>query len=69
MNSFKFLLKAMKETHEKRKTKIDIDEFRSGTTNITLMMHTASSHFIVKSPSAPSAEATHQMANRHYEEV
>ncbi len=26
----------MKETHEQRKTKIDIDEFRSGTTNITL---------------------------------
>jgi hypothetical protein len=24
---------------------------------------------IVKSPSAPSAEATHQIANRHYEEV
>jgi hypothetical protein len=26
----------MKETHEQRKTKIDIDEFRSRTTNITL---------------------------------
>ena len=24
---------------------------------------------IVKSPSAPSAQATHQIANRHYEEV
>ncbi len=24
---------------------------------------------IVKSPSAPSAEATHQIANRHFEEV
>jgi hypothetical protein len=35
MNSFTFLFKAMKETHEQLKTKIDIDEFRSGTTNIT----------------------------------
>ena len=35
MNSFMFLFKAMKETHEQRKTKIDIDEFRSGATNIT----------------------------------
>jgi hypothetical protein len=26
----------MKETHEQRKTKIDIDEFRSGTTYIIL---------------------------------
>jgi hypothetical protein len=31
-----FPFKAMKETHEPRKTKIDIDEFRSGTTNITI---------------------------------
>jgi hypothetical protein len=30
----------MKETHEKCKTKIDIDEFRSGTTNITLSVPT-----------------------------
>ncbi len=30
-----FLFEARKETHEQRKTKIDIDEFRSGTTNIT----------------------------------
>ncbi len=37
MNSFTFLFKAMKETHEQRKTKIDIDEFRSKTINITLM--------------------------------
>jgi hypothetical protein len=35
MNSFTFLFKAMKETHEQHKTKIDIDKFRSGTTNIT----------------------------------
>jgi hypothetical protein len=33
-NTFPF--EAMKETHEQHKTKIDIDEFRSGTTNITL---------------------------------
>ena len=32
-----FPFKAMKETHEPRKTKIDIDEFRSGTANITLV--------------------------------
>ncbi len=38
MNSLTFLFKAMKGTHEQRKTKIDIDEFRSGTTNITLKM-------------------------------
>jgi hypothetical protein len=31
-----FPFKARKETHEQHKTKIDIDEFRSGTTNITL---------------------------------
>ena len=31
-----FPFEARKETHEQRKTKIDIDEFRSGTTNITL---------------------------------
>ncbi len=31
------LFEAMKETHEQCKTKIDIDEFRSGTTNITLL--------------------------------
>jgi hypothetical protein len=37
MNSFTFLFKAMKKTHEQRKTKIDIDEFRSKTTNITLL--------------------------------
>ncbi len=30
-----FLFEARKETHEQHKTKIDIDEFRSGTTNIT----------------------------------
>jgi hypothetical protein len=36
MNSFTFLFDAMKETHEQRKIKIDIDEFRCGTTNITL---------------------------------
>ncbi len=33
-----FLFEARKETHEQRKTKIDIDEFRSGTTNITLIV-------------------------------
>jgi hypothetical protein len=33
-NTNTYLFKAMKETHEQRKTKIDIDEFRSGTTNI-----------------------------------
>jgi hypothetical protein len=32
-----FPFKARKETHEQRKTKIDIDEFRSRTTNITLL--------------------------------
>ncbi len=32
-----FLFEARKETHEQRQTKIDIDEFRSGTTNITLL--------------------------------
>ncbi len=30
-----FPFEAKKRTHEQRKTKIDIDEFRSGTTNIT----------------------------------
>jgi hypothetical protein len=30
-----FLFKAMKETHEQHKTKIDIDEFITGTTNTT----------------------------------
>ncbi len=30
-----FPFEARKETHEQHKTKIDIDEFRSGTTNIT----------------------------------
>ncbi len=32
-----FPFEARKETPEQRKTKIDIDEFRSGTTNITLL--------------------------------
>jgi hypothetical protein len=32
-----FPFEARTETHEKRKTKIDIDEFRSRTTNITLL--------------------------------
>ena len=36
MNAFTFLFKAMKETHEQRKTKIDKDEFRNRLTNITL---------------------------------
>jgi hypothetical protein len=27
----------MKETHEQRKTKIDVDELKSGTTTITLI--------------------------------
>ncbi len=35
-NARYFPFEARKETHEQRKTKIDIDEFRSGTTNITL---------------------------------
>jgi hypothetical protein len=30
-----FPFEARKEAHEQHKTKIDIDEFRSGTTNIT----------------------------------
>jgi hypothetical protein len=34
-NTFPF--DAMKETHEPRKTKLDIDEFRSRTANITLL--------------------------------
>jgi hypothetical protein len=34
-NARYFPFEARKETHEQRKTKIDIDEFRSGTTNIT----------------------------------
>jgi hypothetical protein len=37
MNSFTFLFEAMKETYQQRKTKIDVDEFRSGTTKITLL--------------------------------
>ncbi len=36
MNSFTFLFEAMKETHKQRKTKIEIDEFKSRTNNITL---------------------------------
>jgi hypothetical protein len=36
MNSFTFLFEAMKETHDQDKTKIDIDELITGTTNITL---------------------------------
>jgi hypothetical protein len=36
MKLFTFLFKAMKETHEQCKTKIDFDEFRSRTTIITL---------------------------------
>jgi hypothetical protein len=34
-----FPFEARKETHEQCKTKIVIDEFRSGTTNITLYMY------------------------------
>ncbi len=34
-NAIYFPFEARKETHEQRKTKIDIDEFRSRTTNIT----------------------------------
>jgi hypothetical protein len=34
-NTRYFPFKARKETHEQCKTKIDIDEFRTGTTNIT----------------------------------
>ncbi len=34
-NARYFPFEARKETHEQHKTKIDIDEFRSGTTNIT----------------------------------
>ncbi len=37
-NTIYFPFEARKETHEQRKTKIDIDEFRSGTTNITLFL-------------------------------
>ena len=36
-NARYFPFEARKETHEQHKTKIDIDEFRSGTTNITLI--------------------------------
>jgi hypothetical protein len=36
MNSFTFLFKAMKETHEQRKTKMVYYELKSGITNITL---------------------------------
>jgi hypothetical protein len=35
MNSFTFLFKAIKETDEQHKTKIDIDELIGGTTNMT----------------------------------
>jgi hypothetical protein len=34
-NARYFPFEARKETHEQRKTKMDVDEFRSGTTNIT----------------------------------
>ncbi len=37
-NAIYFPFEARKETHEQHKTKIDIDEFRSGTTNITLLL-------------------------------
>jgi hypothetical protein len=33
-----FPLEAMKETHEQRKTKIDIDELITGTANITFFL-------------------------------
>ncbi len=36
-NARHFPFRARKKTHEQHKTKRDIDEFRSGTTNITLM--------------------------------
>jgi hypothetical protein len=32
-----FLFKATKETHEQHEIKKDIDEFKRGTTNITLL--------------------------------
>jgi hypothetical protein len=32
-----FLFKAMQETHERQKTKTYIDEFITGTTNMTLL--------------------------------
>jgi hypothetical protein len=34
-----FLFEVMKETHEQHKTKIDIDEIITGTTNITLFFY------------------------------
>jgi hypothetical protein len=33
-----FLFEAMKESHEQHKSKIDIDKFITGTTNMTLKM-------------------------------
>jgi hypothetical protein len=41
-----FPLEARKETHEQRKTKINIDEFRSRTTNIT--------HSVLRTPYHPA---------------
>ncbi len=38
-NAKYFPFEARNETHEQRKTKIDIDELRSGTTNITLLAY------------------------------
>jgi hypothetical protein len=38
-NARYFPFEARKETHEQHKTKIDIDEFRSGTTNITQFIY------------------------------
>jgi hypothetical protein len=46
MNSFTFLFEAMKETHKQRKTKIDIDEFRSRTTNITLSVANEATYMV-----------------------
>ena len=43
-NAIYFPFEARKETHEQRKTKIDIDEFRSGTTNITLKLTCVNSY-------------------------
>ncbi len=42
-----FPFEARKETHEQRKTKIDIDEFRSKTTSITQLMYYLNSYMHV----------------------
>ncbi len=50
-NARYFPFEARNETHEQHKIKIDIDEFRSGTTNITLFF---TAQQIEKNKSGPS---------------